>query len=730
MGRDRRFRAAALFICLIWGGLVLRAAQIQLVEHDKWARRGESMRDRIEAIPAARGQIRTLDGQLLARTVLNWSLGVDPGLVEDRYALACALDSLGLVRAPEFLERLETNRDSRFFWISRDILTEQRLDHVLRRFRCLVASSEAKRLYPLGSAGGALIGLMGRDEVPLAGLESTFDRMLRGRDGKILRISDATGRWFQGFYEKVLEEPRPGSDIEVTIDLRLQEIAAARLAAGVDHSGARAGYVIVTRPATGEILAMASVPSLDPTDPETWSSRALHVHPVTDATEPGSSFKLVAFAAALEAGLLDLDEPVDCMKGRRDVPGGRIKDHEPLAVVPAREVFVKSSNIGTGLLAERAGAERFYRMERTLGFGLPTGIPLAGEARGRVPGPDAKSWSARSLATMAFGQEVSCTGLQIAMAYGAVANGGNLMRPLLVRSVRDADGRTLQRWDPEVVRPALRPTVARQIRDLCREVVTCGTGAKAEIEWLRPAGKTSTAQKYDPELRTYGRGYTASFVGFAPVEDPQILCLVVLDEPSASIYGGQVAAPIFREILQDAAPLLEGLDSGLRPSPVRWACGDEDQRQEIPALEGLSAGLARRVVREAGLLPRLQGTGAHVTETAPPAGERVLPGTVVTLRLGDGAGAADGAVCMPDLSGLSLRDAWLRLHSAGLRPQVHGKGWVLAQDPPPGRPVRAGEICRVILGPDLCGPWKEYRDIEERASWAVAAGDLSVDDFR
>jgi len=688
------------------------------------------MRDRIEAIPAARGQIRTLDGQLLARTVLNWSLGVDPRLVDDRYSLACALDSLGLVNRAEFLDRLDAAGSSRFFWISREILTEQRLDRVLGRFRSLVVSSEPKRLYPLGPAGGALIGLMGRDEVPLAGLESAFDGVLRGEDGRLLRISGASGRFFQGIYEKVLDEPKPGCDLEVTIDLRLQEIASARLAAGVEAVGAKAGYVIVTRPATGEILAMASVPGLDPGDPETWSPRAMHVHPVSDAVEPGSSFKLVAFAAAMEAGLLDLDEQIDCMKGVRDVPGGRIKDHEPLEVVPAREVFIKSSNIGTGVLAERLGAERFYRMERALGFGIPTGIPLAGEARGRVPAPDSKNWSARSLVTMAFGQEISCTGLQVAMAYGAVANGGSLMRPLLVRAVKDAAGRTVQRWDPEVVRPALRPSVAREMRNLCREVVTCGTGVRAEIDWLRPAGKTSTAQKYDPELGAYGGGYIASFVGFAPVEDPQILCLVLLDEPSASIYGGQVAAPVFRDILLDAAPLLDGLDNGPRSSPVRWASREEEQRQQVPALAGLSAGLARRVVREAGLLPRLRGTGDHVTETVPPAGERVLPGTVVTLRLGDGGNGPESASHMPDLAGLSLRDAWLRLSSAGLRARVHGKGWVVAQDPPPGHAVQPGELCRLMLGPDLCGPWKEYKDVEERASWAVAAGDPPVADLR
>ncbi len=727
MESARRTRVLAWALLGLWCVLVLRALQVQVFQHAYWEGEAEKMRKGITRIPAPRGEIRSADGQVLARSVLNWSLGVDPKMVKDPAAVASALDSLGLVHRDAFLSELAERRNKRFFWISREILTEESLNQILRRFDCLSVQTEGKRLYPFGRAGGAVVGLVGRDEVALGGLETTFDHELTGTDGKLQRISDATGKVFQGFEVHVLKEPQSGLDLETTIDSRLQEIASARLEEGVRREGAAAGFCILTRPSTGEILALVSTPSADPEDPSTWNAGTLKAHPVTDSFEPGSSFKLVAFSSVIDAGLFNPDEPINCYGGLRQVPGGKpIKDHEKFGVLKAWEVLAHSSNIGSGVLAERAGAERFYRMERSLGFGLETGIPLPGEGRGRIPEPSGPAWSARSLVTEAFGQEVSCTAIQMAMAYGAVANGGNLMRPLLVRAIRDASGRVVKHWEPEIVRPALRPSVAEEMRTLLRGVVTDGTGKKAEIPGLFPAGKTSTAQKYIPEEGGYStRRYIASFVGFAPGQDPKILCLVLLDEPTSSIYGGNVAAPIFREVVSDAIPILEGESPApLAGEPrVPEAQPRQDMRCEIPAVAGLSAALSDRLLRDAGFLVRLEGTGERAVATVPAAGEAALPGTVVSIEL-TGAGADSAGALMPDLRGLSLRDALLRVRSAGSRAEVTGTGWVLSQYPDPGTLLAAGATCRVTLGPDSCRAWKEYLESEQRAAWADAAGSL------
>lgn len=770
MRSDRKTRLLAWGLLVFWACLLIRAAQVQIVQHERWQREADVVRRDFERIPARRGEIRSSDGQVLAGTVLNLSLGIDPKLALQEGtldALASALDSLGLVQREPFLREVMARREDRFFWISRDILPETQLAGVLSRFRGLTATTEGKRLYPLGTAGGSVVGLLGRDEAPLGGLESLFDSALKGTDGKRVRVSDASGKGFQGFLVRTVQGPEQGADIETSLHSRLQEIASGRLAAAVAKEGASGGFVVVTRPSTGEILAMTQWPGPDPSDASTLHGATLKVRPVADTYEPGSSFKLVAFAAALEAGMLDLDEPIDCMGGSRPMPGGRpITDHHSYGVLKAWEVMSHSSNIGTGFIAERVGAERFFRMEKALGFGLPTGIQLPGEGRGRIPEPSSPSWSARSLATMAFGQEISCTTIQMAMAYGAVANGGNLMRPLIVRALRDPQGGILERWEPEVVRTVLRPEIAGQLRDLMRRVVVDGTGKKAEIEVFPPGGKTSTAQKYIPEEGAYSsRRYVASFVGFAPWDDPQILCLVLLDEPTSSIYGGNVAAPLFREIVADAIPFLEGEEPSGHEVAVRWTGKEPDPRREVPAVEGLSAALGSRVVRDAGLLPRLLGTGNRVYASVPGAGERVLPGTVVTLQLGgerdpqelaavsvDGGGANSpdslsassgvpreetGTVQgrgslfpdslgtpMPDLRGLCLRDALLRIHSLGAEASIQGFGWVTSQFPDAGAAVAAGAPCLVTLGPDSCRAYMEYLESERCTAWAASAGNL------
>lgn len=711
--------------------LLGRSAQVQLLQHAHWEAEAEKAQQERVPISARRGSILARDGNPIASSVANWSLAVDPESVRTELPLAQALDSLGLMDAGAFLQRLGDYRarhpHGRFLWLNREIISEVRLAPLLRRFPALIVRREDKRLYPMGRAGGPLVGIMGVDQTPLGGLETEFDERLRGRDGCEIRTSDANSLDFQGFEVSVLEDPVPGCNIETTLHPRLQEIVLARMEAGVARERAARGFCILLRPQTGEILALVQVPCADPERPETWNGPNLRVCPVTDVLEPGSSFKMVAFAAAIEAGLFDPDEPINCMNGSRSMPGGRpITDHDPYGVLKAWEVLAKSSNIGTGLLAERVGPERFYRQERAFGFGLPTGVPLPGEGRGRITEP--ATWSARSLATMAFGQEVSCSALQMALAYAAIANGGNLMKPLLVRAVRAPDGTVVERWDPEVVRPVLRPAAARQLRELLRRVVTDGTGSKAEIDHYRPAGKTSTAQKFIPEEGTYStRRYVGSFVGFAPYDDPQVLCLVLLDEPTSSIYGGSVAAPIFREIVSDVLPFLNGEPAAPSVSePGQWVRNREnDGRREVPSVVGLSTALALRIVRDAGFLARPTGTGDRVAACNPPAGERCLQGSIVTLSLGaetDSAGAPIGSI-MPDLHGLGLRDALLRIRSAGGEPRVTGSGWVVLQVPEPGGEISPGQSCLITLGPDSSRALTEFLENERRAAWTVAARD-------
>jgi hypothetical protein len=339
-------------------------------------------------------------------------------------------------------------------------------------------------------------------------------------------------------------------------------------------------------------------------------------------------------------------------------------------------------------------------MERLLGFGIPTGVEIPGEERGRIPDPS--SWSARSLVTEAFGQEVSCTALQLAMAYGAIANDGLLMRPYIVRSVRDPDGLVRESRKPEIIRRAMRPATARTLREMLRGVVAEGTGKPAEVKGLMPGGKTGTAQKFIRELNTYSRErYVASFVGFAPFDRPRWLCAVVLDEPRGSIWGGSVAAPVFARVLDDIA----GLDRRPTDDPVdgiQWVVHEQEPTTSVPRVVGTPPRLARKLLHRDQLEPIFVGHGDFVLKTVPAAGSRCRIGETVTCILsdpGDSLGTAGG---IPDLIGLSLRDAIVRARGEDLDIDVRGSGWVVAQEPPAGSPLDGARTLHVELAADSC----------------------------
>ena len=510
----------------------------------------------IQRVAATRGTIWSADGVPLAYSGPGWSLAVDPTRVEDVPSLAGALSSLGLADSVAFVQSLQRGRERRFVWVCRRLdPTRSDLVSLLVRYPCFLTRDEDRRVYALGTGGGATLGLAGVDNQGLAGLEAACDSVLRGRAGRALAIPGFGGGRMHVGSRIVLQAPVAGATVATTLDSRIQQIAARHLAETVVQQEAAGGFVIVTRPQTGEILAMASLPGPDPLDSRTWVPGALRVPAVTDVFEPGSLYNVVAFAAALENGSLSPQDLIDCLGGVRTLPGGcRILDREPHEVLTASGVLAQSSNVGTGIVAERVGGDAFYRMEQALGFGSRTGVMIHGEGNGTVP--ELARWSAASLAVMAFGQWVSCTGMQLAMAYGAIANGGLLMEPVLVREIR-REGKVLERHQPTVVRRAMSPATARSLAALLRGVVSDGTGRKAEIPGCACAGKTGTAQKYLPEERGYGtNSYVASFIGFAPCDQPDLLCLVVIDEPQGSIYGGNVAAPVFKQIISDVRAVL------------------------------------------------------------------------------------------------------------------------------------------------------------------------------
>lgn len=565
---DRVVRGRALWVFAVFGiayaMLAVRVVYLQVLRGPDLAHRAERQHEKAVALEAERGTIYDRNGRILATDLNVPSLYAVPPLIDNPQSIARELAAVLRVPAAPLARRLGEDRG--FVWL------ERRVDPaVARAVEELGAEGvrlvpEPRRMYPRKALLSHVIGFAGIDHEGLEGLERFYDRDLRGEKGWLIYERDGAGhRLFPKGLRYVA--PARGRDLRLTVDEVIQHISERELDAAMAESGAESGTLIVMDPWDGGVLAMAVRPSFNPNDvdyanPAQWRNRA-----VTDAFEPGSTFKVVTAAAALDAGLVRPDEIIDCENGRWPMPGGVLHDHDPLGRVPFSDVIAKSSNIGTAKVAQRLGPERLARAIAAFGFGKKTGIDLGGETAGRVPPPS--RWSKRSAATIAIGQELMATPIQLAVAYAAIANGGRLVRPHLVVRVDGAAG-------PEGAGTSHGPS-ARVMSEQTATVLTRllegvvapgGTGALAAIEGVRVAGKTGTAEQVDPETGRYSfdREVT-SFVGFAPSSRPAVVVAVILENPRGRTWGGTVAGPVFARVTEATLRYLGGPGETLVPLP-------------------------------------------------------------------------------------------------------------------------------------------------------------------
>ncbi len=694
MRRDQRVRLIVLVCAAALGWLLLlgRGAQVALVQHTELREQVERQQTQIRTIPAQRGIVLDRTGRTLACSLENPSVALRLKAESDRSTLARALERAGLCSRAEADEIRRHDRPG-FIFVHRGWVDEARLAELQSSYPEICAVPEMKRFYPAGAIAPDAVGLVGVDGKGLSGLEHSKDELLAGKPGQLLEFVTGAGLVENAPPPRELVAPRSGGGLLLTLDARMQQIVRHRLHAAMLANRAESGFAIVVDPRTGEILALHEEPSFEPLAFEPPPLELLKTACVTDQFEPGSTFKVVAFAAALEAGVLSPADTIFCYNGLRVLGSAKIHDHHAYGNLSAREVFSHSSNIGTGRVAERVGWEGFYRMAQALGFGQATGIELGGETCGSLPHPFDRHWSERSLVTAAYGQEVACSGLQLAMAYAAIANDGVLMHPLLVKAELDENGRVVARHRPRAVRRAMSPETAHTLRELMREVVTDGTGKGAEIEWFPPAGKTGTAQVIDPATGGYAaKEHMLSFGGFAPYDDPCVTCLVSLRCRGDQV-AGDVAVPVFADILRDLVWLLQ---------EEKWADALEDDGDsllvQVPDVRGLGPGAARSVLHRAGLVPVLGELGGQVVQVVPPPYQAVPAGTVVHLTLG--GDPTHDTVLVPEVRGLSLRRAVCLLNEAGLRAGVEGSGWVIEQQPGAGSAVEHNALVVAWASPD------------------------------
>lgn len=650
-----RILVISSLVILSWTALTIRFFYVQVL-------RGGELREFVKrqgenkvVLPAVRGTIRDRNHLPLAQNVVHYSFAVRPEDVEDEKSLVEAF-SKATNRSSRYYRR-KLDSDAPFVYLERNLKSDVSRPLLNLKDSGLVVRRHGYRSYPHGSIGSQIVGFTNIDNIGLEGIEKEFDTQLRGKDGWLVLQTDGKGRSLknQSFPR---EEPVDGYDVILTIDLEYQAVLRDELQEHMNAKGAKGAMGILIEPQSGKILAMASLPDFDPNSPfnspkEDYKNRVL-----TDQFEPGSTFKIVPATAALFANHVDMDEEFYCEDGSYSFRGTVIKDWSDFGLLTFPQIIEHSSNVGIIKIAERVGSRDLYLFARKYGFGAASGVHLSGEAHGTLRPID--QWSDISLAEISLGHEISISAFQLAFAYGAIANGGFLMKPLLVDKIVHPSGRVVSESTPQMIRRVASQEIMATMTQMLQRVVESGTGTAARIKGWTVAGKTGTAQKYIADAYSTTK-FISSFVGFLPAKEARILGVIVLDEPKIGYHWGSAgAAPVFKEIMtrvinSDDAIMAHTSPRGNQhpPEVVKTTVSQQRDESQMTSLMSTAALVARR------------------------AGGRKIE--------------------MPEVRGRSLRQAVMTLKSLGLKPVVQGSGTVVWQSPSPGTEIARNSTCTIGL---------------------------------
>ena len=701
----------------LWLGLIVfRLWDLQIRQAPRLVEQAKGQHEDLIEIRARRGRIYDRFGVELARSTPVHSIGVFPSKIGDP---ALAAELLSGVLREDVATLHDKLTEERFQWIRR--LAEPGEAERVRELPLagLHFEKESKRYYPKGRVASHILGAVGIDHTGLAGLEQTFEGKLKGVPGQRQVQVDALRK---GYASRVIEEPVPGYDLELTIDQRIQITVERELARAIHGTKAEAGTIVVMDPSNGDLLGLANWPTFDPNDrsPSKEDLERRKNYALSHMIEPGSTFKVVTMAASLEEKLTTPEEVIDCEHGRIYLGSRRIRDHRPFGMLTVADVLARSSNVGTIKLGLRLTPKRLYEYARRFGIRQATGLPLPGEVEGLLR--NWENWHPHAIGSVSIGQEVGVSAVQMARAISVIANGGLLVKPRVVQALVRPDGVREER-ESEVPERVLSAETSATMRALMERVARGGTAMRAQTPGYRVAGKTGTAQKIDPETRRYStEDYVASFVGFAPVNSPSILVVVVLDSPVGKYYGGQVAAPVFPRVatevlrFRDVPPELplDNAPQPIIPDELLADFADEDDDGEwsesMRALfasgsEEQSAVTLEAPVRTASAASVFGALAARTEEpesVAPPmpaaeegsAEQDLIPQEAepdsdkpAHLRLVAGR--------LPDFRGQTVAAVIAKSNALGLAVQLRGNGKAWRQWPAPNTPIQRGDMVAV-----------------------------------
>ncbi len=540
-------------LSLGFSGLAVRLFQLQVVRHDELQAIVDNIHGEVVHQQGRRGEIRDCNGNLMASSLTASIVTADPEIAAPE-AVTTAQKLAPLLGLSQADLILKLTRGGRYVRLKSkvDMDTAQRIRAM--KLRGIGFEDQFVRSYPNGTLAAHVLGFVDAEHHGIQGIEASVDDYLRGHAGYEVMEHDRKGREIRAWRTEDIS-PKDGYNVVLTIDQVIQHIAETELDKAVQEHRPRSAMIIVSRPKTGEILAMSCRPTYDPNQPGECPPDARRNRCISDVAEPGSTFKVVSVSGALSEGAVTLEDRFDCENGAWLYAGHVLHDAHPYGTLSVEEILYHSSNIGAAkIAAERMGAARLYEYIRRFGFGRKTGIALPGEVSG-IAHP-LSDWSKLSVTRIPMGQGIAVTPLQMMMAVNAVANGGMLMRPLIIKSVEDADGNVVAQYRPQAVGRVIQPRASILMAAALRKVVTpLGTAPKAAVPGYDVAGKTGTAQEI--ENGQYVNRYYASFIGYFPASAPEISILVSLDDPaSGGYYGGSVAGPVFRAVAEKVAQYL------------------------------------------------------------------------------------------------------------------------------------------------------------------------------
>jgi len=700
---------------LLWAGFVCgRLVQLQIFRYGDLQQHAIRQQQRTIEVAPKRGIIYDRQGHELAMSILVDSVFAVPSEIPDPTTAAALLGRILKSDPNELRARFQASRT--FTWVARKVDAEAAERIRSLNLRGIYFQKEPKRFYPKRELAAQILGYVGMDDEGLSGVERAYDERLQGRPGQMLISVDARKRWFG----RVEREPEPGENVVLTLDESIQYIAEKELEAAMKETHAAAGTVIVQNPHTGEVLALANRPTFNPNWSRGMKPEQLKNRAVSDVYEPGSTFKIVTLSAALDQKLTNPDELVDCQMGSIVVGGRRIRDHKPFGVLKVSDVLARSSDVGAIKIGLRLGEERLDHYIRAYGFGSQTGIELPGETRGLAK--PVSRWSKVSIGAISMGQEIGVSPLQLVSMVSTVANDGVWTAPRIVAATTEPRSTPqMVVFHPAQQRRVVSPLTAAEMRHMLEGVVENphGTGKKAVLEGYTSAGKTGTAQKVDPATGTYSRTkYIASFAGFAPVNNPAITVVVILDSPVGLHQGGQVSAPVFQRVAQQVLAYLHTPhdldlpkqrqlllasrevkeDELTESSPDRLGAPLEMQADVKPASPPVEP--AQPTLPTAQLEP-----AAEIVDTVVPqpeampsspavsdAGLPLPPRGMVVLDV------EQGGIVVPSFLGKPLRSVVESAENSGLEVDAIGSGVATEQSPAPGSHVAAGAHIAVRFG--------------------------------